>query len=415
MQKLEKKVFIHHRRTNHAHALAIWNDLRAHGYEVFMDDDPIHPSEFDQTIHAQILTRAHFLVILTPSALDYTQDPNDWFRRGIDLAIPHQRHIIPILLDGFSWEKIRPHLPEALHILETYPTHYISLTSFDMSQEQLRTHFLNKPIEVALHPIPEADMPILPQKLANLPYSPTLKIPDLRAEWLFEKGNVAYHQQNYDQAIENYTESLALNPHQPLAYHRRGVSYDWTDDDRYRADYKQSIIEAGVLIAKNPRDAEAFLWRGMVELEADGWGYRERLADLTQAIRVNPTFAMAYFSRGVLYKDFASNLHAIADLTEALRLNPKDGKAYYVRGSAYFAIRKYDQAIEDFRAVLAFAPTLRDMAHNYLAMIYEKLGDDAQALAEYDQAIALNPMAEWIQKNREKLLRHIEKSKGNNP
>lgn len=198
MQKLEKKVFIHHRRANHAHALAIWNELRAQGYDVFMDDDPIHPSEFDQTIHTQILTRAHFLVILTPSALDYAQNPHDWFRRGIDLAITHQRHIIPILLDGFSWDTIRPHLPEALHPLETYPTHYFSLTSFDMSQEKLRTHFLNKPIEVMLHPTPEADMPILPQKLANLPYSPTLKIPDLRAEWLFEKGNVTYHQQDYD-------------------------------------------------------------------------------------------------------------------------------------------------------------------------------------------------------------------------
>jgi len=296
--QIRKKVFIHHRRTNHAHALAIWNDLRAHGYDVFMDDDPIHPSAFDQTIHAQILVRAHFLVILTPSALDYAQDPNDWFRRGIDLARTHQRHIIPVLLEGFSWDDIRPHLPQALHPLETYPTHYISLASFEMSQEQLRTRFLNKPIEVALHPIPEADMPIIPQKLANLPYSPTLKIPDLRAEWYFEKGNVAYHQQNYDQAIAHYTESLALNPHQPLAYHRRGVAYDWTDDDRCHADYQQAITEAGALIAKNSGDAEAFLWRSLVELEADDWGYRERLADLTDAIRLNRTFAMAYFSRG---------------------------------------------------------------------------------------------------------------------
>jgi len=102
-------------------------------------------------------------------------------------------------------------------------------------------------------------------------------------------------------------------------------------------------------------------------------------------------------------------------LTEAIRLNPQDGKSYYVRGSAYRATLKYDRAIEDFRAVLAFAPTLRDMAHNNLALVYEKLGDDAQALAEYDQAIALNPDAEWLRKNRAALLRKIEKRKHNNP
>lgn len=415
MQKLEKTIFIHHRRTNHAHALAIWNDLRAHGYEVFMDDDPIHPSAFDTTIHAQILARAHFLVILTPSALTFAQDPNDWFRRGIDLAIAHQRHIIPILLDGFSWEKIRPHLPEALYPLEAYPTHYFSLTSFDMSQEQLRTHFLNKPIEVMLYATPEADAPIITQKLANLPYSPTLKIPDLRAEWHFEKGNVAYHQKAYDQAITEYTESLALNPHQPIAYHRRGVSYDWTDDDRYLADYKQAIAEAGAFIAKNPSDAEAFWWRSIVELEAADWSYRERLADLNEAIRLNPTFAMAYFSRGTLHNDFNSYSHAIADLTEAIRLNPTDGKAYYVRGGLYRITRKYDEAIADFRAVLTFAPSLSDMTHNNLALVYEKLDDNDQALAEYDQAIALNPTAEWIQKNRGALLKKIENRKRMNP
>ena len=46
------------------------------------------------------------------------------------------------------------------------------------------------------------------------------------------------------------------------------------------------------------------------------------LADLTEAIRLNPNDANAYNLRGVVYLEKRDTERAIADYTEAIRLDP---------------------------------------------------------------------------------------------
>ena len=47
--------------------------------------------------------RAHFLVLLTPSALERCGDPADWLRREIETALGFQRNIVPLMLEGFDF------------------------------------------------------------------------------------------------------------------------------------------------------------------------------------------------------------------------------------------------------------------------------------------------------------------------
>jgi len=89
MQKIEKTVFISYRRTNVSWALAIYQYLTHQGYDVFFDYKSIASGDFEQIILANIKSRAHFLVILTPSALERCSEPNDWLRREIECALEH--------------------------------------------------------------------------------------------------------------------------------------------------------------------------------------------------------------------------------------------------------------------------------------------------------------------------------------
>ena len=70
MQFIEKTVFISYRRTNVPWALAIFQNLRQHGYDVFFDYSGIASGDFESVILGNINARAHFLVLLTPSALE---------------------------------------------------------------------------------------------------------------------------------------------------------------------------------------------------------------------------------------------------------------------------------------------------------------------------------------------------------
>jgi hypothetical protein len=96
-------VFISYRRSNISWALAIYQDLTAHGYDVFFDYDGIASGDFERVIIENITARSHFLVLLTPTALERCDDPDDWLRREIETALAKKRNIVPLMLDGFDF------------------------------------------------------------------------------------------------------------------------------------------------------------------------------------------------------------------------------------------------------------------------------------------------------------------------
>ena len=103
MEFIEKTVFISYRRSNQPWALTIWENLTKSGFDVFLDVFNIKSGDFEQTIFENILARAHFLILLTPSALERCNEPNDFFRREIEFALKRKRNIVPVLLEGFDF------------------------------------------------------------------------------------------------------------------------------------------------------------------------------------------------------------------------------------------------------------------------------------------------------------------------
>ena len=70
MARIEKTVFISYRRADEPWALAVFENLTQHGYDVFIDFDRIASGNFATVILENIRARAHFLVLLTPTALE---------------------------------------------------------------------------------------------------------------------------------------------------------------------------------------------------------------------------------------------------------------------------------------------------------------------------------------------------------
>src|SRR5205809_2011470 len=101
MARIEKTVFMSYRRTNAPWALAIFQYLTHHGYDVFIDYSGIASGDFESVILGNIKARAHFLVLLTPSALERCGEPGDWLRREIETALELKRNIVPLMLEGF--------------------------------------------------------------------------------------------------------------------------------------------------------------------------------------------------------------------------------------------------------------------------------------------------------------------------
>jgi hypothetical protein len=153
MGRIEKTVFISYRRSDEPWALAVFLDLTQHGYDVFVDYDGIASGNFETVIFENIRARAHFLVLLTPTALERCSDPNDWMRFEIEAAIDNKRNIVPLMLQGFDFDTpaIAGQLTGKLEVLRKYNGLPIPKSYFRHGMERLRNKFMNVSVDAVLH------------------------------------------------------------------------------------------------------------------------------------------------------------------------------------------------------------------------------------------------------------------------
>jgi len=155
MARIEKTVFISYRRTDVYTALAVYQDLTDKGYDVFFDYTSIPSGDFEQIIISNIRARAHFVLILTPTALDRCNEPGDWLRREIETAIDEKRNVIPLFFKGFKFgaPSVAEKLTGKLASINRYNGLNVHEDYFHAAMERLSSQFLNVPSSAVLHPI----------------------------------------------------------------------------------------------------------------------------------------------------------------------------------------------------------------------------------------------------------------------
>ncbi|MDQ3007542.1 MAG: SUMF1/EgtB/PvdO family nonheme iron enzyme [Chloroflexota bacterium] len=155
MARIEKTIFISYRRKDISWALAVYQYLTSQKYDVFFDFSSLSSGDFEQIIVSNIRARAHFILILTPTALDRCSQPGDWLRREIETAVDEKRNIIPLLFDGFNFgsPSIIEKLTGKLGAVPRYNALDIPSGYFMEAMERLRRRYLNIPLEAVTHPV----------------------------------------------------------------------------------------------------------------------------------------------------------------------------------------------------------------------------------------------------------------------
>jgi tetratricopeptide (TPR) repeat protein len=158
--------------------------------------------------------------------------------------------------------------------------------------------------------------------------------------------------------------------------------------DAYSGAYDRAIATFSEAIRSDPTSAVAFNNRGAAYMKK---GDNDRaIADYTEAIRLDPKNASALNNRGLAYANKGDNNRAIADYTDAIRLDPKSAGAYYDRGIAHAKKGDNDRAIADYTEAIRLDPK-NASALNNRGVLYETKGDNDRAIADYSEAIRLDP------------------------
>ncbi len=105
----------------------------------------------------------------------------------------------------------------------------------------------------------------------------------------------------------------------------------------------------------------------------EGGRVDEAIICYTEAIRLYPQFADAYYQRGQLFLGRGDYALAVDDFDAVLELNPQNMAVYYERGVGRYLLGDYEHALADFEQVLAVMPN-HDQAREGYERTLRKLG-----------------------------------------
>src|ERR1041385_1294837 len=117
-----KTVFISYRRDTAGKLFgrSLKQELTRHGYDVFFDVDSIDAGKWEDQIRKEIPTRDHFLLLLTPNALDRCSDGYDWVCREFELALKSNRNIVPIREESVDVATAKQNAPKSMEDVFAY-------------------------------------------------------------------------------------------------------------------------------------------------------------------------------------------------------------------------------------------------------------------------------------------------------
>jgi tetratricopeptide (TPR) repeat protein len=122
---------------------------------------------------------------------------------------------------------------------------------------------------------------------------------------------------------------------------------------------------------------------------------KEAIADLSQAISLNPQDNVSLRCRGTIYFLQRSYKQASDDLTAAIDIHQvafkrPDVESYYTRGCTYYFSKNYDAAIADLSVVIRVDPKFAK-AYYFRSLAYTAKGDRIKSKSDYSKALKLDP------------------------
>jgi len=139
-----KTVFISYRRdaVGRSFARSIKQELTHCGYDVFLDVDCVDAGQWAAQIITQVPQRAHFLLLLTPDALDRCADEADWVRREFLSAVRHGRNIVPVREESVDPDIMRTTCVAEMKSLFDLQIAVVEHRSFNADIDALTTRFI---------------------------------------------------------------------------------------------------------------------------------------------------------------------------------------------------------------------------------------------------------------------------------
>jgi Trypsin-like peptidase domain/TPR repeat len=110
--------------------------------------------------------------------------------------------------------------------------------------------------------------------------------------------------------------------------------------------------------------------------------YDKAISAFTDAIQLDPSFARAYYGRGLAFAGQGKLYEAISDYNKAIRLNPNFAAAFNNRGNVFADQDKLNEAIDDYNEAIRLDPNYAT-AYRNRGLTYLRAGNPSKADADF--------------------------------
>ncbi|MBN1326683.1 MAG: tetratricopeptide repeat protein, partial [Candidatus Cloacimonetes bacterium] len=138
-----------------------------------------------------------------------------------------------------------------------------------------------------------------------------------------------------------WTRAIEITHNDEIPYNRRGVTY------YHQGNYSKALADLTNALEINPDHYQSLYARGLVYQKMQQ--PKLAISDYSSALRLQPTDPDPdlIYNRALMLISTGSYQLAIADLSRVIEMNPEDKMAYYNRAAVYFYLGYYRNAWDD--------------------------------------------------------------------
>jgi tetratricopeptide (TPR) repeat protein len=198
------------------------------------------------------------------------------------------------------------------------------------------------------------------------------------------RGSLFLQQQNFEDAIKDFSEAIRLAPKNPELLVDRGITYLQAGQDAALA---LTDLQSAVALEPNSPDYQYLLGLALAKNE----DYDKAIEAFTTALQLQPDDLQILMSRGDAHSTTKDFTGAIADYNIAFALAPNSADILVHRGAAYTGLKNNAAAMADFAQALRIDPNAPDVYLHRGNLRLWNLRDLSGAIRDYNLGIKQNP------------------------
>jgi eukaryotic-like serine/threonine-protein kinase len=247
--------------------------------------------------------------------------------------------------------------------------------------------------EVAQTIAQQVRVQLTPQQKAQLDSAPQVNPAAydafLRGRSYFEWGSTS--REGFGRALSFFRQAIQQDPNLAIAYVGLADSYIYMGSQRWvppQDAYVKAREALGKALELDHTLGEAHSSLGWLSWRYD-WNWPTAEKEFRYALELNPNYVAGQEQLAWYLAWSGRRAEALAELASMAKLDPAERERTAAESGIYYHQRDYKTLVEVSRSFVAHSPDDWP-GHYFLAVGYDGLGQESDALAEYQQAVQLS-------------------------